>query len=284
MNVREFKIINELGQEYSLMNIKNYCLFTDPSGLGISYDSNYEQIGNVFVENEKKIEQKQIIGTANFSCYDNYKKMVDFLIKAKSLKFSYKIPFKDSIKEYFRDISFRSIEKSEKQTSGVLSETLTLDALSLWYEENETIYDMKSQNNEMRYDYRWDSRYTTYNRRSVTYNNEGHVEAPFRLEISGYVENPSIQIFVNKEKVSEITIPITIGNYEKFLYCSKANETYIRKQNADGTLENLFKKQYVDIKNDNIFRLPLGVSEIKIVADNEIANAKLIVYPQYKAV
>ena len=29
--VREFKLINEKGQEYSLMNIKDYCLLTEPS-------------------------------------------------------------------------------------------------------------------------------------------------------------------------------------------------------------------------------------------------------------
>ena len=29
--VREFKLINEKGQEFSLMDIYNYCLLTDPS-------------------------------------------------------------------------------------------------------------------------------------------------------------------------------------------------------------------------------------------------------------
>ena len=29
--VREFKLVNEKGQEYSLMDIYNHCLLTDPS-------------------------------------------------------------------------------------------------------------------------------------------------------------------------------------------------------------------------------------------------------------
>ena len=33
--VREFKLINEKGQEYSLMDIENYCLLTEPSRIGI---------------------------------------------------------------------------------------------------------------------------------------------------------------------------------------------------------------------------------------------------------
>ena len=33
--VREFKLINEKGQEFSLMDIYNYCLLTDPSRSGL---------------------------------------------------------------------------------------------------------------------------------------------------------------------------------------------------------------------------------------------------------
>ena len=33
--VREFKLINEKGQEYSLMDIYNHCLLTDPSRIRI---------------------------------------------------------------------------------------------------------------------------------------------------------------------------------------------------------------------------------------------------------
>lgn len=29
--VREFRLINEKGQEFSLMDIYNYCLLTDPN-------------------------------------------------------------------------------------------------------------------------------------------------------------------------------------------------------------------------------------------------------------
>lgn len=31
MSVREFKLVNEKGQEYSMMDIYNYCLFTEPT-------------------------------------------------------------------------------------------------------------------------------------------------------------------------------------------------------------------------------------------------------------
>ena len=42
MSVREFKLVNEKGGQYSLMDIRNYCLLTDPSGLGVDFDLNYD--------------------------------------------------------------------------------------------------------------------------------------------------------------------------------------------------------------------------------------------------
>ena len=69
----------------------------------------------MFVENLKKIGQEPISATANFKKYDNYKKIVDFVEDAEKLKFSYKIPFENEQKEYFKDINFKSITKTQKQ-------------------------------------------------------------------------------------------------------------------------------------------------------------------------
>lgn len=283
--VREFKIINEKGQEFSLMDIQEYCLLTDPTDLGISYTTEYEQVGNNFILNKKNIEQKNPSGTLNFINYDNYYKFINFIESSKSLKLYYKVPFENSSpREYYKDIDFALLEKTEIKPEGVISELVTFNSLSLWYEENETTYDITAQENEMRYDYRWDSRYTTYNKRSIVYDNKGHVEAPIKVEIDGYIENPSIQILVDNEVVSEITVPVIINDFEKFCYSSKTGDIYIKKQKADGTFENLFVNEYIDISNNNIFKLPIGASEIRLVSDEEITSAKLTVYPQYKAV
>ena len=69
--VREFKLINEKGQEYSMMDIYNYCLLTDPSGLGYSFNREYKLVGNTFIEDFGEMDQPQISGTANFLNYDN---------------------------------------------------------------------------------------------------------------------------------------------------------------------------------------------------------------------
>lgn len=56
--VREFKLLNDKGQSFSLMDIHNYCLLTDPTGLGYSYEAEYEQVGTSFIANIRNIAQR----------------------------------------------------------------------------------------------------------------------------------------------------------------------------------------------------------------------------------
>lgn len=283
--VREFKLINEKGQEYSLMNIYEYCLLTDPSGLGYEYETEYQQLGNTFVQSIRKMTQGNIEGTVNFLNYNNYKNFVDFVEKSSSLKFSYKIPLNNTLKEFLKDVEIQSIGKSEIQTSGTISESVTFNCLSLWYEENTTIYTISPQTNEIRWDFRWDSRFTSYDLRRLNYINKGHVEAPILVEIDGHVINPEIQLYIEGDLAQTVKITIEIMQYEKLLYGSKENNFYIYKQNTDGTVISLFDLDYIEFEKDNVIRIPKNRScEIRLVADNDILNAKVTILPQYKSV
>lgn len=140
---------------------------------------------------------------------------------------------------------------------------------------------------EMRWDFRWDARYISFDTRSLVYNNLGHIPAPILVEINGEVTKPKIEIIVDGEVVASIEVPVSLSQYEKFQYSSETGNLYIRKQLADGTYQNLFTKEYININNNNIFRLPLGASEIRLTAnegEDEIPSAKVTIYPQYKVV
>ena len=283
--VREFKLVNEKGQEYSLMDIYNHCLLTDPSGLGYSYSTEYEQLGNTFVTNLRKFEQGQISGTANFLSYDNYKNLVDFIEASENLRFSYKIPFQNGQKEYFKDVQIQSITKTQKQTNGIISETVTFDCLSLWYEENTFIHTIQPNTNEIRWDFRWDSKFADYDTRSIQYINNGHVESPILVEIDGHVLNPKIELYVEGELYQEVPFSVEIASYEKILYGTKENDFYLNRQKIDGTLESLFNLDVIDFENDNVVRLPKNKScELRLTADNEILNAKVTIFAYYKAI
>lgn len=283
--VREFKLKNEKGQEYSLMDIENFCLLTEPSGLGYSYSTEYERLGNTFIEKMRSIEQGQITGIANFKKYDNYKKLIDFVEGSESLKIAYKIPFENEAKEYLKDVNIQSVPKTQIQTNGILSETIAFDCLSLWYLETTAIYNMKAQSNEIRWNFKWDSRFANYDVRKLKIINNGHVEAPIIAEIEGPVKNPKISLYIEGELYQEVPFNIEIAEYEKLLYGTKEDVFYINKQNTDGTIESLFEEDVIDIANDNVIRLPKNKScELRLSAKNGISNAKITIFEFYKAV
>ena len=283
--VREFKLINEKGQDYSLMDIENYCLMTEPSGLGYGYTTEYEQLGNTFISNLRRIEQGTIEGQVNFLNYDNYKNLIDFIESSESLKFSYKVPLKDGAKEYFKDVQVQNITKTEIQTTGVISETIILDCLSLWYEEKKTIYEIEPLDNEIRWDFRWDSKFSDYSSRNLTFINQGHVEAPIIVEMKGPLVDPKIELYVEGQLYQTVTMDVEISQYEKLLYGTKENDFYIYKQEADGTLTSLFSLDVIDFDNDNVIRLPKNKScELVLSSETQVENAQVTVLVYYKAI
>ncbi len=287
MRVVEFYLINEKGQEYSLMDEVNYCLMTDVAGLGYSYETQYQQLGNTFINTLRTMEQGKIEGNAKFRNYDNFKNFIDFIECSEKLKFLYKIPLSNNKKvEYLKDVVVQSISKGTiVKEDEKLNSTITFDCLSLWYQDKETVYTISKLEEELQWDFKWNTRFSDYTSRSITFNNDGHTEASFMLEMRNYLINPGINVIKNDKVIYNLRMPITIQQGERLLISSKDNEIFIKKQNIDGSFENLFKKKYgIDLNNNNIFKLPKGTSIITLVADNNIYDAKLNIFKQYKVV
>lgn len=285
MKVREFKLINEKGQEFSLMDIEKTCLLTNPTGLGVQYSNQYEQLGHTFVKSISNISQNVFSGQANFKNYENYKKLIDFITSSEKIKISYKVPYEDRTREFFRDVEINVLNKSEKNQTGVISETLTFDCLSLWYEQNQTVYEVGSQDGELRWDFRWDSKFSGYDVRRLQYINQGHIDASIELTIEGAVLNPKIDLLIDNEVYQTVEINTTINEYEKLHYSSKETDFYIKKELTDGTLEDLYSLDVINFENDNVIRIPKNKStEIRLRADNEISKAQLTINAYYVAV
>ena len=113
--VREFYIENDLGQRFSLMDVENYSFLNSPSGLGYSYNSEYVQIENNFIQSVIKLAQSQISGDLVFKSYENYKNFVNFIQSANFLKLAYKLPYENGVKEFFKDIDISNVDKTEKR-------------------------------------------------------------------------------------------------------------------------------------------------------------------------
>lgn len=286
MEVRKFSLINEKGEEFSLMDVHNYCLLTDPAGLGYGYETDYEKVGNVFIENIRTLEQGTFTGTVNTIGYNNYAKLVNFIENSANLRLYYVIPYPNQeTKEYYRDVEFRNITKSEIQRNGVISEEIEFECKSLWYSINEANYYIEAGEKEIRWNFEWDSRFLSYNARSLSIVNNGHTEAAIKLSIDGEVVNPVLGLSVEGQQVQTIPFTCSIQEFEKFEYSSKDGDSYVRKQNTDGTYTSLFNLNVLEFNNNNVLKLPKGKScEIQLTADDDIQKAKLQVFIYYKSV
>lgn len=281
--VREFYIENEKGQRFSMMDIENGCFFNSPSGLGFSYDTQYTQIENNFIRNIRKLTQGSLGGELVFKNYDNYKKIIDFIVSTENLKFVYKVPFQNGFIEYFKDIDISNIDKTEIGTNGVLVCPVTFSVRSLWYEARETVYRIEKETNEITWDFEWDSKFSGYDVRNLTFKNEGHVEAPFLLEIDSAVSHPKITILDgNNNILNELQLSdLVIDTNEKLIYCTKDTDLKIYKESSSGK-SNLFES--LDLNKINFFKLPVGVSQIRLSGDSDITSAKLTIFVEYLAV
>lgn len=284
--VREFSLINEKNETFSLMDIQSHCLLTNPTGLGVEYKSNYEPLGNLYIPTSRNLNQGKPQGTVNFLNYENYKKFIDFIEQSEKLKLSYKVPYSNGLTEFLRDINLQKLNKSEiSNKTGVISEQVIFEALTLWYSNIETTYDIGDMGlTEMQWDFWWDTRFGDYKERVITFENDGHIEAPFTFRLGGYLINPHFEITHNGETIGEFTFDFDLEVGEYIEYSSVDDDLYFVRKNLDGTITNLFTNEYINLKNQNIFKVPKGTSEIIISADNNIFNAKVNVYKQYKAV
>lgn len=159
---------------------------------------------------------------------------------------------------------------------------MVFNCLSLWYEESETVYTIEPSTEELRWNFRWASRFSSYDNRSINYENKGHTEASFKLQINGYVKDPVISIYTNGVLINQLDLTgVTLEIGDSLYYSTKSNELYLYKI-SDGVKTNLFNS--LSLLNTNFFKLPKGVSEIRLSADDDITSAKLTIFTEYKAV
>lgn len=284
MKIRKFLLENEKGKQLNMNDLQNGCLLVSPTNLGYSFKSEFNQLGNSFIEDNRKIDKKDPSGVAYFKSYEKYKEFVDFIEQAENLKWIYIVPYEKNEEIYYRDVSIKSINKTEKK-AGLLACSVSFNGLSLWYKQNVITYSIEPQTSEIRWDFRWDSSFMDYDSRSLQYINDGHIEAPVEIEISGHVVNPKIELYIEGQLYQTVPFNVEINSYEKLLYGTKENNFYIEKQHTDGTRESLFNLDVITFENDNVIRLPVNKScELRLTADNEVANAQITIFPQYVAV
>lgn len=139
--------------------------------------------------------------------------------------------------------------------------------------------------NEIRWDFYWDSYFNDNNSTNIEYFNDGQVETPIEIEIEGAVSNPKIELFIEGILYQTVLLNTDILEYEKLFYNSREGQFEISRIKTDGTKESLFQWGIINFDDNILIRIPKNKScEIRLSADNTIANAKLTILPQFKCV
>ena len=139
--------------------------------------------------------------------------------------------------------------------------------------------------NEIRWDFYWDSYFNDNNSTNIEYFNDGQVETPIEIGIEGAVSNPKIELFIEGILYQTVLLNTDILEYEKLFYNSREGQFEISRIKTDGTKESLFQWGIINFDDNILIRIPKNKSwEIRLSADNTIANAKLTILPQFKCV
>lgn len=282
-DIRNFYFENEKGQRIDCQKVDGNLFFYNVAGLGYEEEIEYSQIGDNFIKNKQRMIQNVITGDLEFynMTYDEYESFINFILQSNELKLIY-VPKKSIRKEYYRDIDVVKIDKSEEDEYNVLTCPITINCKSLWYEANEVVYTINTTTNEIRWDFQWDALFSAYDNRNIIFDNKGHAEAPFRLELNGEVINPTITILEDDVEVKKLDLAgLTIVEGETFIYNTKDTEQQIVKISSNKTT-NLF--DFLNPNFINFYKLRKGTSKIRLEADGEITSGKLTIYVQYKSV
>lgn len=278
--MRKFYLVNELNTRYDLQNINTNGFLASPSGLGYSVNITYTRIGNAFLEESREPEQGTIDGSVYFKGYAEYQDFINFIESSEKLRLIYK-PLEI---EYFRDVDFTSITKTEIDPStGCLICPIQVKCKGLYYTEDNKQFIMEHIEGESRYDLPFPFTFNDYSSIGVTYTNTGHIESDLLAEVHGYIENPILDLYVNKIRKYRVVFNITVQSGQKLLYSAKDGNNYVMLEDVDGSQTNVI--DCLDLANNNFFKMPKGISSINLSSATGVLNKVVFrIMTRYKGV
>jgi hypothetical protein len=268
--MRIFAFENENGTRFSLMTRKAFLNL--PDGLGFDHEISYQQVGNYYMQNSKKILQKQITGEIVFldDWEDGYKDLLEFVTLASDLKLVYQ-----TNAEYLIDIDFKTLTKGDTRATRRLTSMFTFIAKSQFYKKRLKVHELSADSNENRWDIRWDVQIIDSASGLIEFTNEGQLPAPFVLKIDGACVDPEIEIINNGES-QEVVFDIELAAGDSIEMSTVDNDLYITKTISGATTNAI---DILDITKENFIKIPKGFNQIYI--RDSVPSATLTVFESY---
>lgn len=258
--VRQFKLINSLGEEFDLMR-KDAFLYM-PSGLGMAMNYTSEAVGYDFIETSVEMAQKIIAASMNFEGYQQYQEFVRFCAKS-PLKLAY-MPLK---KWYYIDCQLSRIDKSElEQGSQRLIPAVDFLCFSTWYESVTVTKTQINPQTGKRYNYQYPYIYAETAVGNADINITGDLPSYCRLNIMGPVENPSWVLLQSGKVLLRGRVLASIPDGHKLVVDSAPAQLEIAEYTTNNEfVQNLY--QASDFSTARFITLPVGKSVLTFSHD-----------------
>lgn len=249
----KFYIMNENGDRYSL-NSPEKGVFTDPQGFGLEYESSYLKVGDIWTTDSRELVQPEPSGTLVFPVkpYETFQEFLRFINQSASLVLVYQ-PAKLTT-EYFAEIDLISIEKGGYR-KGAFEVPVKFICKTLFYTEEKFEYQIQKTDREIRWDFRWETKFNDANYVYFTFVNNGHVESPFVLSFIGYCKNPEMLVLHNGKEIYKVNFTVEMEATDRLTLSTFDDDLYI-EINGESRMDVL------DFANENFFKLPQGTTEV----------------------
>lgn len=276
--MNEYSLINENNIRFSLTDFTNQSFIPSLKGLGYENKIKFIKIGNKFKTDNIEIVQGSLSGTVIFSSYQKYRDFLSYIGNSNLLRLIYK-PLDV---EYFRDIEFGGISDPIKRASTTEAE-MTLVCKGLYYTQDNVNFTVEAIEGQSQYDLTFDYTFNDYSNAEINYTNPGDVESEMQVEFYGYLNNPQIDLFVNGVQKYSVTFNIEVLANERLIYSVKDDDMFVMLEDELGVRTNVVN--CLDITKDNYFKIPRGVSSIRVSADSNIfTKIVFTIFTMYKGV
>lgn len=288
MSVRQFFIENEFGARKSFMTRLGFL--NNPDGFGYAMNRAYESSKNGFYEiTKEEYEQPNPTGDLVFLGNDPYKDardLIDWIETQNELKLGY-CPY--GINEFYMDVVFNSISKTERATNGVLTCPVSFDGLTPWYDKYPLVFTFTSEpeTNYKRYEYRYPYRYAVgATPGSIDFSIQGHFPGEVYLFAQGVIQKPRLtlkQTYSGKVLGKLDLSAVTIEDDEQLIFSTRARGAGVWRQ-KNGIRENLIDSVELSAGVPTFFEVPVNtpltmILEIENVIDSQ---STLSVYRYWK--
>ena len=255
--IRELWLEDNNGNKYSF-NDQTTCFATELQNLGVETELTYFEYTNSYVTATTKMTMMKPTMNLHFiKGYQGYSDFLSFISKADELKLYYK-----NVDTKYCLVDIEKLAKTELATNISLTCQIVFNRKSLWMKEYAVSINIEQLGDYKTYDYTYDYRYIEVVDSEIFVENRGSIAAPVNFTIKGNLENPSVQILVNGEVVSECRLNITYDEATLTVNSEEGKEE-MKVVTSEGEEINVYQDQ--DFTKDGFLFVPVGNSKVRVI-------------------